>query len=138
MKILKWTFFSLVTIAMWSCNESSSNERFIVNSSQKTILLRRGYDSNNIYLTYEILPGDTINLDYQGTNGKWDMKNPMYDDYLYYYDSTFLSVVANGLKLNKDIYNYDEWTSYLTDATALPSYYYFTSYFTIRDSDITP
>ncbi len=137
MKIINWVFFSVIAVSLWSCNESSSNERFIVNSSQKTITMHRGYDRNNIYSTTEIFPSDTTFLEYQRMSGKWDMKTEMFSDYYYYYDSIFFEV-PNGLTLNKDIYNFNEWSAYLTDATALPSDYYFTSYFTIRDSDITP
>lgn len=137
MRIVKCTFFLMMAVSLWSCNKSSSNERYIVNSSQKTIYFQRGYDRNNIYSSTEILPGDTTFLEYQSTSGKWDMKTPMYSDYYYYYDSIFI-LVPNGYTLNKDVYNFNDWTSYLTDATTLPSEYYFTSYFFIRESDITP
>ena len=138
MKIINWVFFSVIAVSVWSCNESSSNERYIVNSSQKTIILYRGYDRNNIYSTMEIYSGDTVYLDYQGMSGQWDMQSPIQSSYDYYYgDSIYLEVVNNFI-LNKDPYNFNEWDCYLREASALPSDFYYDSYFIIRDSYITP
>jgi hypothetical protein len=137
MKRIKWTLLSMLALVCWSCNESSSNERFIFNSSQKTIIMQRGYDRNSIYTSQEIYPGDSVFIDYQSYGGKWDMKTPMYSDYYYYGDSIFLEV-ANGFTLNKSFYEFKDWKCYMTGASALPSDFTYTSYFIIRDSDITP
>lgn len=137
MKIAKWIFIGMMSGLMWSCNETSSNERYIINNSEKNIIVYRGYDRNSLYSTTEIYPGDSLSVDYQSYGGKWDMKTPMYSDYYYYGDSIFLEV-ANGFTLNKSFYEFKDWKCYMTGASALPSDFTYTSYFIIRDSDITP
>jgi hypothetical protein len=137
MKIAKWVFIGMMASLMWSCNETSSNERYIVNDSQKVIIVQRGYDRYSLYSTTEVYPGDSLFVDYQSYGGQWDMKSPMYADYAYYGDSIFLEV-ANGFTLNKDIYDFADWSCYLTEASALPSDFSYTSYFIVKDSDITP
>jgi hypothetical protein len=129
-------FISLITLV--SCNEDSQNNRYLINDSQKTIFLSRGYDRNNIYSTQEIYPGDTIPIDNQFTTGQWDMQAPMNNENSYYYygDSIFLNV-ALPYKINKDFYQFSNWKCFLSNASLLPSTNEYESYFILKESDIS-
>ena len=130
-------FVILMVFALTACNESSNNQRYVINHSQKTILLERGWDRNNIYTTNEIYPGDTLYLDAQYTDGRWDMKTPIEQNYYSYYgDSIYLSTNL-PFKVNKNPYDFDQWTVYFESGTPLPNQCDYVSYLTISDSDIT-
>jgi hypothetical protein len=127
----------LVALGLTACNESSNNQRYIINHSQKTIILERGYDRNNIYYTDDIFPGDTFYLDAQYIDGRWDMKTPIEQSYYSYYgDSMYLSTNV-PFKVTKNPYDFDQWKVFFESGTPLPNQCNYVSFLTISDSDIT-